>query len=564
MVTSWASGVRSAMKKVGSSAAGSFMGNVGADLAGRGIDMLTGQAQAVYDFEDNLQRLQTATKKGRGEIDATRIAFRESSVATGISSNKIAAAGRVYFDVTSDAEGLNVAMASFAKIAAASGSEIDDITNASASMRKVMGILPSEMEGAFGGLVEQGNEGKVGLRDMAGELTRLLPTFAKFGLKGREGLNQIGGMLQVVADDFKSPSEAATGLDQAMSMILRSHKQLAKHKIQVFDKTGKPKQLLGIIEQIQKKLPDERKWDAVFGQDAQARRSLSAVLKRLDATKEIIAAGEREGTIQRDFEARATSTAGKIQMSMNRAKEAMANIFTPERIEAFASGIERLADALPGIIDKAGALIDVLMKVPGLTFDAGKSIRGVFMRDVAFKDGGQDLRDEMIASARDGFRMKMLVGDDEFSKRARKFQPGAEAAGNILRGLTPEQRESSISSAEQRIAERARARSMASSIIAGESNERVSEESVRRAVMASISGDRHGAVRAGEAYLENAKVSPEKVDAIVQAAAQKSFKPLVDAIIAGIRKTGAPDVVIGNEPIAKAASNSRDHLRKGQ
>lgn len=559
MMAGFASGVRAGMKKIGGGAAGSFLGNVGADLAGRGIDLIKDQAVSVHDFETNLMRLGIATKKNRGDLDAMRTSFRETSRATGISSNEIAAASRVYFDLTSDTEGVTTAMSTFAKVAQATGSSMEDITNVAAAMRGNLGLTAGELESAFSGLVEQGNEGKVGLRDMAGEFVRLLPTYKKFaGATGRAGLMDIGAAFQVVAKDFGSASEAATGLDQMMLMFVKRQAQLKKAGVKVFEKKDgvvQMREMSKIIDDIREKMPDIRKHGKILGDDAQARRALNALIEGEAAYERIQKAGDETKAISRDFGTVTESSAGKITLAMNNAKEAMAEAFTPERIEAFANAISSLADKLPGIVDKLGAMADVAGKIPGVAYDVGKSVRGVFADDRPFKDA----RDEAIAKW--GEKLNEPIGAGDRMKRMAET-PGYIQARQLFSKLTPEQQRDSIAAAKARVQERARASSTAHHIIGGEVNERASEESVRRAVVASMSPDQYGARRAGEAYLEAAKVSEEKIAAVTQAEFNKSMIPkIVDAIRLGFEGTKPTEVRIGDNQVAKSASKATDPRR---
>lgn len=338
------------------------LGNFGGDMMSRGFDALKDAAGDVHDFENELLYLQIATKKTPGQMLQLRKAFLETSKATGINTGEIARSSRAYFDLTSDAEGVTDAMSGFAVIAKASDSSMGDVNAAAAALRRNLGIMPNEMKDVFGAFVEQGNLGTIGIRNLAAELVNLLPQFKRFGVVGKEGAIQVNAAFQVIANDFGTSSEAATGLERLMSNLVARQAQLAAAGVNVFDvKNGVPqlRQFDQIIGDIRKKLPDERQWGKIFGENIESRRALHALVEAPKLLDDIVAAGHNAGdAIDRDFAMVSTSAVGRADLAMNRLKVTISEAITPERVQSFATAMERVANAASKASEAWGSFWD--------------------------------------------------------------------------------------------------------------------------------------------------------------------------------------------------------------
>ena len=375
-------GIGAAFKKIDKvfdgPAASHAIGNFAGDLMSRGADAFLDAAQNVREFERDLTRTRITAGQSVEWQQALARSLHATSEATGVSSNELAKASGVYFDLTSDAEGMSKALDTFGKVALSSGANMDDIVRAAAAMKDNMGIGADELESAFSGLIQQGKAGKISLKDMGAEFPSLLAMFGKFG-HGREGMMELGAAFQVGAKAFGSASQAATGLEAMMGMLQARQRQLKGVGVDVYkvNKDGSVtlRGLHEIIDQIQKKHIDPRKWGKIFGENKEGRNFLEMLLKFPDLYDDIVKASDDAGAVQRDAFAYATSDAGKLDLAMNRMKEAIAAAFTPERIAAFTDAVESLSTKLGPVVDGVGKLADIAF---GNEFAVGKFLGEAF------------------------------------------------------------------------------------------------------------------------------------------------------------------------------------------
>jgi TP901 family phage tail tape measure protein len=389
-LNSWASaaarGIDKAFEKVkpgktASSAIGNFLGG----LATRGLDVLVDAAQDVRTFERNLIRYQITTNGTAASTAALRSQIRGVSRDTGIASDQILAGASQYVALTGDANGAKNAMTAFARIAQASGSSVDDVASATAALRTSMGLDSKDIEAAFSGMIVQGKQGAVELKDMAGELSALAPQFASFrGAKGLGGIRELGAALQVVRTGAGSASMAATNLRALMTQIAdpKVINKLSALKIRIFDKdpaTGLTtmRSASDIINDLAKnqKLLDPRVMAKVFGRE-EARAALRSLQQNVDMYGELRRAAEDTGAVQRDLNTFLESDAGKIDRAFNNAKLALAEVFTPERIASFSHALAVAVDMLAKIVGYAEKLAKFVDKVVDTATGEGKAKLG--------------------------------------------------------------------------------------------------------------------------------------------------------------------------------------------
>lgn len=506
--------------------------NFGGDMIGRGIDALAGAAGEVRDFEDTLQRLGQSTHQNEAQMSALADSIRRTSDATGVSRNELAQAASVYFDKTSDVQGMTKALDVFARTAQASGAASSELVDVAAAMKDSMKMDSSEYEETFGALIAQGEAGKVTLKELAREAPSLMAMFSKFGT-GKRGVLEMNAAFQVGAKAFGSASQAATGLEAMMGMLQARQSQLAAQGVKVFkqnkDGTVTLRGLSEIVDDIRKKNIDPRKWGKVFGENKEGRNFLETLLKFPDLYQEILAAGQKTGVVQEYAMARADSRAGRLELSINRMKGALADAFTPERIEAFTRAIESAAEKIGPLVDGVGKIADFTL---GQAFGLGKSIRGLISGD------GNMFREQLGAS-----RMKRLG------------IAGFGTTDNMTRGEAALARNAAgWDSAVKRI-------------MGAEKNERVSKESIRAAYIASRAQGGYEAVgemTAGSSYLRNAGVTEAQArEAWVKEIAESNERGLamLAEAIAGL-KSSPPTVQIGDNQVARAAGKSTDVRRR--
>lgn len=518
------------------------IGNFGGDMMTRGLDAVTDAATGVRDFERDLTRLGITANRTPEQIAALREAMRQTSRDTGISSAEIVKAGGVYFDLTSDADGMTQAMKTFARVAQASGANMADITTAAAALQDSLQIKPDQMEAVFSGLINQGKAGKIGLKDFGAELVNLAPKFAKMGgAGGIAGVMQLGAAFQVAAKGFGSASEASTGLEALIAAFEQHAKTLAKYgHVKVFE-TGKDgvkrmRDLHSIVKDIgaSKLVKDPELMRKALGDRKEALDTIAQLVRLPGLYDDIAAAGANANVVNEDLGKYLDSDAGRLDLAFNKMKETIASVFTPERIVAFTNAVESLADKLGPLVDMLGKAGDALGGIAGV----GKSVRGFFngnTNDNPWKESAvQDEAMIRTGGAKDGSGGPFAAAEQDPKKRATNM----------------------------RIALRHKYSRMAydttvENIMGGEVNDRTSKESILRAARASVSsrGNESGTQLAGAAYLANAKVTNSQRDKLLIDDITRAVKEGFDAVKA-LSPPPAPVVQLGDNQVSKSVSRA--------
>lgn len=510
------------------------LGNFGGDMLGRGMDAIFDAAGEVRQFESEMQRLGVTTQKTPAQMLELRNALMQVSAATGINREQLVAASALYFDLTSDADGMSKSIGALARVSQASGAGMEELVKTSAAMKDSMNIGPEQMEAMFSGLIAQGEAGKVTLRELAREAPALMAMFSKFNT-GAAGVMQMNAAFQVGAKAFGSASQAATGLEAMMGMLQARSSKLKSIGINVFQKDGRTlRNLQDIVASIAKVNPKQSSWGKIFGENKEGRAFLEMLMKYPELYKEIVAAGSNAGLVQEYANSRAESAAGRLDIALNKMKLTIAEAFTPERIEGFVRAVEGLADKLGPIVDGVGFVAD---KLGGLT-GVGKSIRGFFSSANPWEQNNDIIRDSLVAQSK-GY----VLGADN----------------------SPEKMAGRLKAAQLRIANRDAFASASSSIIGAEVNDRTSAASLRRAMFAAMS-DRSqagglGAQTAGSLYLKNAGSSLDKEREKFGA---EQLKVMEDGLAKIATAIAASQPQIGDNQVARSTTKATAPRRGAQ
>jgi TP901 family phage tail tape measure protein len=496
------------------------------DLGSRGLGAILEAGDNVRTFERNLVRYQIASSGSAASTASLRKEIREVSRATGVADAEILNGAQTYVALTGDANGAKDAMTAFARVAQASGSSVSDVAQATAALKQSMAIDGSQVEAAFSGLITQGKAGAVEIKDFAGELATLSPQFATFGKTGLAGLRDMGAAFQVIRQGAGTAGEAATQFQAVMGELVSSHKELKKIGIDVFHKnpkTGKRelRDFMSIAEDLAKNkaLGDPAKMAKIFGRK-ESQAAIRTIREQIGAMRDLARAGEDTGAVQRDLGTFLESDAGRMEKAFNSVKIAIAEAFTPERIKAFTSAVEGVAEKVGPLVESLGWVVDKYNSL----HNVGKSIRGIsgsngnpFKRQTTSIGGGvaNQLLDAQMSPAERAERDRNAAGYD----------------------------------------------SAVSNILAGETNERTSPESIKRAVVARFSSNA-GTVTASSRYLANAHGSGSEVAATVEKVVREEFAHMGGEFAKGLR--GAlgglgnvlPDVRIGDNAVAAASANA--------
>ena len=356
-------------KRIGGKLWGAGSGALKSIGAGIGMSAGMGLASIISDglsFEKSLTRMQVAAEKSSGEMANVRDSIVATSRATAMSREEILAGGQAYLAATGDAKGLVDMMQLLAKTAQATGAKTDDLAKVAAKLRDNFGIQNAkDMESALSSLIQQGKTGSVELSDLAANLASVAPQFASFGnVGGVSGVGELGAAMQVVAKNFGSATEAATGLRSMMSALTQNAERFEKAGVRIYDKDPKTgekrmRNLSEIWDDINKSklVKDPTLLGKAFGQQ-EAKRAYDALKQYPELYDQLIAAGKDFGAVGRDFDKVMSSPAMRAEQAINNLKIAIAEAFTPERIAGFAAALEKVLGTVGDILGALGKIAD--------------------------------------------------------------------------------------------------------------------------------------------------------------------------------------------------------------
>jgi len=356
----------------GSIAGGVLLGNLASGVVSRASSFLEDGAKSAYNFEDKITRLAIAADKAPEAMDAYRNAVKGAAKDTGLDVDVIGPAADAYVKLTGDLDTATAALGTFSRVAQGSDSNIQDISLTGAQLGQTMGITADQMEEAFSALIVQGKAGAVELKDMAGELSGIAPQFAQFaGGKGLYGLRQMGATLQIVRRGFSDASEAATGMRDLMTAMLKHSDRLAGVGVHVFADDRKTlRNMKTIVDDIAKKGLSEAQLVKVFGTQ-EAYRAFTQLKENGELYGQLVAKGYDAGAVQRDLNTYLASSAGRVALSWEKVKLAVLEAFTPDRIAKFASAVEH-------VVDLGFKLVDAFGEFEGKLEGIGKTIGRAF------------------------------------------------------------------------------------------------------------------------------------------------------------------------------------------
>jgi hypothetical protein len=499
-----AEGASRVNRGVGSLATSAVGFGMGA-LKAAGMPGLDEMIADVFDASRELTRFQIDAQLSRSQVAAFNDELLRVSNATGVSRHALIEAAHAYQILTGDAAGAVASSQLFAEVANASGSNMQDIAAAAASMRKNLNIDPSDFRAGFDILLNMGHKASVELRDFAGEMADLNPMFKDFGGKSStEKLAEMAAVLEVTKYNFGNASEAANGFKQAMTQISKSKvsEKFAAHGVKIWDfdpktKTHVKRDYFDVIKDIHDKIKDRKVLSDILGGRQEAYRAFTAQLDHYEEMLALQKESQNSNQVAKDNQTWMESSSGRLAKLWEQIKNSVAEAFSPDRIEAFVS-----------ILEKAGQAYNAI-------FQFGRKVRGVFSGNAAATYSEEDLA--------------------MFS--------GSGVAQLLARGATPEEIEHRKAAAERNMANTRAFNAAAENIMGGEVNEASTPESIRRALEAKYSsGFKYsGASDAGATYLKNAgyndpiDVARKSLEAINTAAAQQQLaRTIAEAIKTGL------------------------------
>lgn len=309
----------------------------------------------VLDFETKLKRLEIQAGKSKLNLGKFRDSIGQVSDSTGQSRQGLLDAAAKFVSLTGDAETAQNALDLFGRISTGTGSSLEDVAAAAASLTNNLGIKSvTDMERAFAGMAAQGDKGAIEVKELATLLPGLADPFQQFAAKGPEALAKLGANLQVVRQGFGSGAEAATGLQALMTKIQKNARKFKGVEIFTTDAGGtkRLRDFNDIVRDIgnSKLAKNPEKLIRALG-SVEAFKAFTQLNKGRDAVQGFVDAASDGSVIMKKFADFSNSDAGKIKKSWERVKNTLARTLTPERIAKFATAMERLAEVVQFVVD---------------------------------------------------------------------------------------------------------------------------------------------------------------------------------------------------------------------
>ena len=321
----FAQGAETSGQRVGQALAGIQKRIVGLAL-GVGAAM---QVRDAFAFQQGLENLDIASRGSVGALEDVRSKILAVSDATGVAKDVILAGTANFVALTGDGKAASAAMETFARVTAATGSEMSDVTGASAALIQNLGIMPDQFEKAFSVLISSGKAGAIELKEMSSLFAALTPAASKFaGGAGVGGLAKISAALQLSRQGAGSAAEAATQLEALLGAVSgTAAKRLKKEGVEVFNKDGTLKEFDAIVDAIQQKDFRRDKLIEIFGRK-EAVAAFESLTKVEGAWKGLTDQSLQANDLAEDYAKRQATASFKITKAWNKFKNAMTKVFT--------------------------------------------------------------------------------------------------------------------------------------------------------------------------------------------------------------------------------------------
>lgn len=497
-------------------AMGSAVGSIAGNLAMRGFDLMVDQGKQVLDFNRELVRFGIDLRKMPNEMEAVGKGIRRISSETGLGAMEVLKAGRAYADLAGAGAFTMEKMSLIARAAQASGAQVSDMASLMFTLTENMKVPPSDLEDTIGGLVNQAKDGSIHFKELAQELVALGPVYSQFGVQGRQGAIQLGAMMQVARRGFGSASEAGTGVLRILRSLPQHASKFRKFGVEVFKPGSKTD--LDTFDNIFNKIRNSKlKMDRealikAFGR-TEGERFYQLLVMANDEYQKLIDAGKMNGVVTRDLGTYVESTAGRMDTAMQRLKNAVAEAFTPERVNAFVGAVETLVSK----IDPLLKIVDGISTGLGLMQRLGGGIRKILV-DNEENNPWYEMSDQekQIQAARDA--------DERASYRSFTGRNDHAAENAIPAGIRE--------AAENRKFMRAGYQTAAKNLIDLQGgSDMPTPEAIKAALIASGSKGWAGAGGerlAGERYLSH--VPQSKIDEVRNKEFQNAMAPMFDKL----------------------------------
>lgn len=342
------------------------LGSIGDIVGLGGMAGLIAAGKRVLDFQTRLTRLRISSESTASTMRNLESSIFKAAKARGLDPDDLLAGAEKFTARTGDLQGFIDGLNDVASASAATGASSEDLAMVAATIDQTLGIKAGEWGLSFDLLARGAKKGAVEVKDFAGELVKVAPSFGRFGAKGTEALASMSALFQMGQSGFSNAGEAATGFIGAMKVVERDAKKLGKRGIKVWEKKNGKEQLRdfkSIVDDIMKL--DEKTIGKIFGGDMEAKRFVLALKQQAAAYDDLADASKAAGTIAKDRKIWDESPAKKMASAQAKLAEFF-NESMKSHIEKAAKALDLVADALGAIVNNWQLLVAALLGKKGI------------------------------------------------------------------------------------------------------------------------------------------------------------------------------------------------------
>ncbi len=231
-----------------------------------GVAGMAGLIKTVVSFEKRITRLGTEANVSQKEIEAFGDEVRKVSEMPdiGIDPDQLLDAVDMIIQKTSDLKFARDNLRNIALVIQGAGAAGKDTGAFIADMFEKFDIRkPEQLARALASLVNQMDVGGgLSFREFATQGERVASAFAALGVRGPEGIKQMGAMMQIAKKGTGNVERAATSVEAFAAVLLEKAGRLQKRGIEIFkpgevDRMRSMPQILKEIIILSKKIADE-------------------------------------------------------------------------------------------------------------------------------------------------------------------------------------------------------------------------------------------------------------------------------------------------------------------
>jgi len=321
-------------------------------------------AREALKTDERLTRLAISAGKSRGQILQLNEQMNRTAAASGVSQDQLLAGAEKYQALTGRLDEYTGALGTFAQVSAATGANMDDLATAAAALSDNLAVSPKEMERVFDVLTQQGKDGAVELKDLAGELAGVTGQFRLFGTVGPKGVAELGAWFQVLRKGAPSAAEASTQLEALMGAIRLKHEDLSGAGVNVWADSAKTqlKDLSVIADDILAKVP-QKDWASMFGRKEAQNALITYKLHRAEL-KQLENEQGKLGTTAKDAAVWQASSAGQIAKASASLKAAFSEALV-KNIDSIVAAIKAMTHALEWLVKHPEAFAGFMLLSKG-------------------------------------------------------------------------------------------------------------------------------------------------------------------------------------------------------